>query len=442
MTDEPRQPPHDIGAEQVALGAMLLSRDALMEVSEILTPGAFYRPAHALVFEAILDLDMRGEPADAYTVATYLTDKGTIGKVGGPNYLHDLIAAVPLAANGAYYARTVAARAASRKLQIAAIRIGQLAASGTEPAAAMEQAMQMLADLEAEATPATGGPRAWKEVATDVLDAIEAAGEVDADDTAGVPTGYLDLDKLLNGLKPGQLIVVGARPGMGKSVALANIAQHASWKRKLPAVFFSLEMRAVELGTRLVASDARVPLHSLDSGRLDDLEWARIARSVGESAEAPLYIDDTPELTIGEIRSRARKLQRQTGELSLIVVDYLQMISAARSEKRQDEVAKISRGLKLLAKQLNVPVLVAAQLNRGPEGRAVKMPQLSDLRESGQIEADADVVILLHREDYYDRESSRAGEADAFIAKHRQGATDTITFAAQLHFARFVSLGG
>jgi replicative DNA helicase len=441
VTDEPRQPPHDLGAEQAALGAMLLSRDVLLEVSEIVTPASFYRPAHALIFEAILELDMQGEPADAYTVATALAAKNALGKIpNGAGYLHDLIAAVPTAANGAYYARTVAARALSRQLQAAAVRIGQIAASDTDPLGALERAMQLLADLELEATPATGGPRAWGEIASDVMDAIEEAGQVDPNETPGIGTGFSDLDKLLNGLVPGQVIVVGARPGVGKSVLLANIAQQASWRKKLPAVFFSLEMSAVELGTRLVSSAARVPLNILNTGKLTDQDWAQVAHVIGESAEAPLFIDDTAELTIGEIRSRARKLQRQHGELALIVVDYMQLVGSARSENRQLAVANISRGLKLLAKQMRVPVLVASQLNRGPEGRSSKVPQMSDLRESGAIEADADVVILVHREDYHDPESSRAGEADFIVAKNRRGPKDTVTVAAQLHLARFVDM--
>lgn len=439
MTDEIRQPPHDLGAEQAALGAMMLSRDALLEVSEILTPASFYRPAHAIVFETILELDSAGEPADAFTVATALANKNLLGKVGAP-YLHDLIASVPTAANGAYYARTVAARALSRRLQAAATRIGQIAASDADPLAALERATQMLADLELEATPATGGPRAWGEIASEVMDAIEEAGQVDPNETPGIPTGFADLDRLLNGLVGGQVIIVGARPGVGKSVALANIAQNAAWRWKQPAVFFSLEMTAVELGTRLVAAGARVPLHTLNTGKLTDEDWAQVARAVGESAEAPLFIDDTAELTIGEIRARARKLQRQHGQLALIVVDYLQLVGSARSENRQLAVATISRGLKLLAKQMNVPVLVAAQLNRETDKRSTKVPQMSDLRESGAIEADADVVILLHREDANDPESPRAGEADFIVAKNRRGPKDTVTVAAQLHLARFVDM--
>lgn len=438
--DEPvgPPPPHDIGAEQCALGAMMLAREVIVEVSEILSAGKFYRPAHGTIFDAIVNLDAEGEPADAYSVASHLAAKGMLGKVGGADYLHTLISAVPLAANGPHYARTVADRAASRELQRAAMRIGHLAAT-KDPGEALELAMHMLADLEGVAPTATDGPRPWAEVALEVLEEIQAACDAKGV-LPGIPTGLYDLDRLTAGLHPGQVIVVGARPGVGKTILIGNIAQNAAWKHKYPVAMFSLEMSATEVGKRLISADSRVPLNYLKDGTLGEQDWVKVHDSIADSTEAPLFIDDTPGLTVGEIRARARKLHRKYGGLSLVVVDYLQLIEAPRGENRQVAVAAISRGLKLLAKQLGVPVLVAAALNRNPENRPDKRPTSADLKESGGIEADADVVILIHREDHYDPESSRAGEADLIVDKNRSGPRDTVTVAAQLHLARFQSM--
>jgi replicative DNA helicase len=435
---EPRQPPNDVQAEQGVLGAMMLNRDVLLECSELLTPESFYLPKHGTIFTAIVDLDAKGDPADAFTVAMALG--AGLDRIGGGSYLHDLISTVPTAVNGPYYARAVKAKETMREVQKIATRLGQLASGGTDPAVALEQAMQSLLDLESTSAPGKGGPKMWAEIAPRVLDEIEQDSLIGDDDVPGIPTGLLDLDQLLNGLHAGQLIVVGARPGVGKSLLLAGIAQHAAWKKKLTSAFFSLEMTSSELGKRLISSDSRVPLHAIMSGKVDVDDWVRIHNTVAESLDAPLAIDDTPELTIGDIRSRARKIHRQHGGLALVAVDYLQLINGPRGENRQVAVGQISRGLKLMAKQLNVPVIVAAQLNRDSEKRTDKRPMMSDFRESGGIENDADVIILIHRDDYHDPESSRAGEADLIVDKNRNGAKDTITVAAQLHLARFQSM--
>lgn len=440
MTDaELRQPAHDNGAEMAALGAMMLSRDALVEISEILTHRSFYRPIHGQIFDTVVDLDARGEPADAFMVAAALDSASALARIGGGNYLHTLIASVPTAANGTYYARIVADRALSREIQAAGERISHLASTGRAPTDALQEAMHLLADLDASATTTESAYRMWGDIVPEVLAEIERAGELGGE-TPGIPTGFADLDRLLNGLRPGQVVIVGARPGCGKTVFAAGVAQYVSWKRKLPSILFSLEMTAVELGQRMISADSRVPLHVLQTGALTDGDWARVIGSAGESAEAPMAVDDTAELSIGEIRARSRKFHRQCGELGLVVVDHLGLVVPTRGENRQVAVAGISRGLKLLSKQLNVPVLVTAQLNRNSEGRASKVPELADLRESGAIEQDADVVILLHREDYHDPESSRAGEADLMVKKNRSGPTDTITVAAQLHLSRFVDM--
>ena len=270
----------------------------------------------------------------------------------------------------------------------------------------------------------------------DEIEAIGAHGGV----MTGVPTGFADLDALLNGLHAGQLIVVAGRPGLGKSTAAMDFVRHAAVRHGLASAIFSLEMSKVEIVMRILAAEARVPLHVLRSGQLSDDDWTKLARRMGEISEAPLFVDDTPNMNLMEIRAKARRLQA-AARPAPVVVDYLQlMTSPKRVESRQQEVADLSRGLKLLAKEIDCPVVAVSQLNRGPEQRTDKRPQLSDLRESGSIEQDADVVILLHRDDYYDKESPRAGEADFIVAKHRNGPTDTVTVAAQLHLSRFVDM--
>jgi replicative DNA helicase len=270
------------------------------------------------------------------------------------------------------------------------------------------------------------------------LDEIARAGK--GADTRAWPTGFLDLDRLTGGLHPGQLVIVAGRPGLGKSTAAVDFVRNGAIRAHQPAAVFSLEMSKPEIVTRILAAESRVPLHVLRSGQLSDNDWSRLARRLGEIADAPIYIDDTPGNTLSSIRAKARRL-KQRQDLRLVVVDYLQLMTTGRrTESRQQEVADMSRGLKLLAKELECPVVAVSQLNRGPEQRSDKRPQLSDLRESGGIENDADVVILLHRDDYYDQESPRAGEADFIVAKHRNGPTDTVTVAAQLHLSRFVDM--
>jgi replicative DNA helicase len=278
-----------------------------------------------------------------------------------------------------------------------------------------------------------------EELLQPTMDEIEASSSRGGLMT-GVPTGFSDLDRLTNGLHPGQLIIVAGRPGLGKSTASLDIMRSCSIRHGLSSCIFSLEMSKTEIVMRLLSAEARVPLHNLRTGQMSDDDWTKLARSVGEVSEAPLFIDDSPNMTLMEIRAKARRL-KQRHDLKLIMVDYMQLMSSPKkTESRQQEVSELSRGLKLMAKELEVPVIAVSQLNRGPEQRTDKRPQLSDLRESGSIEQDADMVILLHRDDYYEKESPRAGEADFIVAKHRNGPTDTITVAFQGHFSRFVDM--
>jgi replicative DNA helicase len=437
-----RAPPQDIAAEQSVLGGMLLSKDAIADVVEVLRAGDFYRPNHTTIFEAILDLYGRGEPADAVTVAAAMAGAGDLGRVGGAGYLHTLMSSVPTAANAAYYARIVGERAVLRRLIEAGTRIVQL---GYGTASGGGRDVDDLVDLAQQTVYDVTERRVSEDFAVlsdllqPTLDEIEAVGAQGGVMT-GVPTGFGDLDRLLNGLHPGQLIIVAGRPGLGKSTAAMDFARSASVRHNFASAIFSLEMSKVEIVMRLLSAEARVPLHVLRSGQLSDDDWTKLARRMGEISEAPLFVDDTPNMNLMEIRAKARRL-KQRNDLKLVVVDYLQLMSSPkRVESRQQEVAEMSRGLKLLAKEIDCPVVAVSQLNRGPEQRNDKRPQLSDLRESGSIEQDADVVILLHRDDYYDKESPRAGEADFIVAKHRNGPTDTVTVAAQLHLSRFVDM--
>jgi replicative DNA helicase len=436
--DFERTPPHDIAAEQCVLGGMLMSKDAISDVIEVIRAADHYRPAHQIVHETILDLYSRGEPADAVTVAAELTKRGDIGKVGGAPYLHTLIASVPTAANAGYYARIVRERAILRRLVEVGTRIVQLGYAGDA------DADELVDRAQAEVYGVTERRVSddylpLSEIMPGALVEIEAIGSRGGSMT-GVPTGFADLDALTNGLHAGQMIVIAARPALGKSTLALDLARAASIKHGLASVIFSLEMSRNEITMRLLSAEARVALHSMRTGQMSDDDWTRLARRMSEVANAPLFIDDSPNMSMMEIRAKCRRLKQQH-DLRLVIIDYLQLMSSPkRVENRQQEVSELSRSLKLLAKELDVPVIAVAQLNRGPEQRTDKRPMLSDLRESGSIEQDSDVVILLHREDAYERESPRAGEADFIVAKHRNGPTTTVTVAFQGHYSRFVDM--
>lgn len=437
-----RTPPQDIAAEQGALGGMLLSKDAIADVVEVVRAGDFYRPAHQTIYEAILDLYGRGEPADAVTVSAELTRTGQLAKVGGAPYLHTLIASVPTAANAGYYAEIVRERAILRRLVEAGTRIVQLAygaagGQGGDLPDVVDRAQAAVYEVTESRTSEDCLPLEKLLPAT-----FEELESIDGRDgtLTGVPTGFADLDALTHGLHPGQLVIVAARPGIGKSTLGLDLARSASIRHGLTSVIFSLEMSRSEITMRLLSAEARVPLQHMRTGHMGDEDWQRLARRMGEVAEAPLFIDDSPNLSMMEIRAKARRL-KQRHDLRLVVVDYMQLMqSPRRVENRQQEVSEISRAMKLLAKELDVPVIAISQLNRGPEQRQDKKPLLSDLRESGSLEQDADVVILLYREDAFERESPRAGEADLIVAKHRNGPTATVAVAFQGHYSRFADL--
>jgi replicative DNA helicase len=437
-----REPPQDMMAEQCVLGGMLLSKDAIADVVETVRRHDFYRPAHQQIFDAICDLYVRGAPVDAVTVSDELGRRGDLVRIGGTPYLHTLLSSVPTAANAAYYAGMVSERAVLRRLIEAGTRIVQLGYGATSGGSHdVSEAVDRAQAAIYEVTEQRSGEEFVKleDLLQQTLTEMEAIGGRDGR-LIGVPTGFHDLDDYTNGLHPGQLIVIAARPAVGKSTLALDFARSASIRHQLTSIVFSLEMSRSELTMRLLAAEARVSLKSMRSGTMTDDDWTRLARKIGEIAEAPLFLDDSPNLTMMEIRAKARRL-KQRQDLRLLVVDYMQLMSSARrGENRQQEVAEISRSLKLLAKELEIPIVAVSQLNRNPEQRQDKRPQLSDLRESGAIEMDADIVILLHREDMYEPESPRAGEADLILAKHRNGPTGVVSVAFQRTFSRFTDL--
>jgi replicative DNA helicase len=385
-----RTPPHDLAAEQCVLGGMMLSKDAISDVLDVIKAHDYYRPAHQMVHETILDLYGRGEPADAVTVAAELTKRGDIGRMGGAPYLHTLIASVPTAANAGYYARIVRERAILRRLVEVGTRIVQLGYTGDG------DANELVDRAEAEVYGVTDRRISedylpLSEIMPGALDEIEAIGSRGGS-LAGVPTGFADLDALTNGLHPGQMIIIAARPAIGKSALALDICRAASIKAGQTAVLFSLEMSRNEITMRLLSAEARVPLHAMRTGQLGEDDWTRLARRMSEVVDAPLFIDDSPNMSMMEIRSKCRRL-KQRNELKLVVIDYLQLMSSPkRVENRQQEVSELSRSLKLLAKELHVPVVALAQLNRGPEMRTDKRPLLADLRESGCLTAATRIV--------------------------------------------------
>jgi len=406
-----RLPPQDVHAEQSVIGGMLLSKDAIADCVEGLKAVDFYRPAHELIYDAILDLYGRGEPADAITVSDELTKRGDLVRVGGQAYLHQLISSVPTAANAGYYAQIVAERAVLRRLVDAGTKIVQMGyGQGGGDVADIVNAAQ--AEIYAVADKRGGDDYA---VLGDVLEAtvdeIEAASGRSGEMT-GVPTGFTDFDNLTNGLHPGQMIVVAARPAVGKSTFGLDIARSAAIKHKMATVLFSLEMSRTEITMRLLSAEASIQLQNMRKGTMRDEDWTRLARTMAEVSDAPLFIDDSPNMSLMEIRAKCRRL-KQRHNLRLVIIDYLQLMSSGkRVESRQQEVAEFSRALKLLAKELEVPVIAISQLNRGSEQRQDKKPQMSDLRESGCLTADTRIL------------RADTGAETSMGELHAEGATD------------------
>jgi replicative DNA helicase len=434
--DFERTPPNDLAAERGVIGGMLLSKDAISDVAAWIRPADHYYPAHQIIHEAILELDAAGEPADAITVCALLLRSGRIARTGGADYLHTLIASVPTAAFAGDHARVVREHAILRRLIERCTRGIQLAYEGAGDAG--EIAARVLAEVEAAGAPmGANGLPSFRETLEDTIGALESKAP------RGIPLPWQDLNTLLLGLAPGQLVIVAARPGIGKSVVAADIAVHTAVggdrEPPRPVLFMSAEMSREEIATRILAARSRVNLHTLLSRNLTDSDWERVNGAYHRIGDAPLVLDDEPGPTAAHIQGRLREMDR-TDPAGLLVVDYLQLMEAAKAESRQVAVADLGWQLKQIGRRRGIPVVVACQLNRQPELRADKRPQISDLRESGALEQHADVIILLHREDAYDPESVRAGEIDLIVGKNRQGPKATVTAAFQGHFSRVVDM--
>lgn len=436
-----RVPPHNLDAEESLLGAMLLSRTAIDVVSESMDARFFYKPAHAHIYEAITSLSAAGEPVDPVTVAEELRRHDLLDAIGGSGTLLSLQAATPATSSASRYARIVEEHAMLRAMIGAAGEIAELGFSLPDDVTkALDQAESMMFQVAQHRQ--TDTMSRLHDLLDQTLDSLEALVER-GDAITGTPTGYHEFDELTSGLQPNALIVVGARPGMGKTSFAMGMASHAALEAQRPVLFFSLEMSRVELSQRLLCSEARVDSTKVRNGRLTEDDWHRISHAIGRLGESNLWIDDNPNVTVMEIRSKARRLQSQLGgqQLGMIVVDYIQlMTSHGRAENRQTEVAEISRGLKILARELQCPVVALAQLNRGLEQRADKRPMLADLRESGSLEQDADIVCFLYRDEQYNADSPDVGTAEVLVAKHRAGPTGMVRLAFLSHYTKFANM--
>lgn len=418
-----RIPPSNVDAEKSVIGAILISGDVLIDVIDVVKADDFYRKDHAAIFEAILDLFNKNLPVDVVTVTERLAEKGMLDKVGGIPYVASLADEVPLAANAKQYATIVADKAVQRRLIESAIKISEVA---YEPEGDVSQMLET-AEQAIFRVAQNRSRKAYvpiRDVLTDVYTNLEALSM--SQGVPGVPTGFIDLDKKLSGLHNSDLILIAARPGMGKTSIMLNIAQYAAVKKNLPVAVFNLEMSKEQLVTRMLSAESKVESEKLRSGELADADWTKLAGALGPLSDAPIYLDDSTDVNISSIRAKCRKLKLER-DIKLVVIDYLQLMSSGRSDgNRVQEVSEISRALKLMARELDVPVIVGSQLSRAVEQRSDKRPMLSDLRESGAIEQDADIVIFLYRDDYYNENTEFKNVAEVIVAKHRNGSTGTI----------------
>lgn len=430
-------PPQNIEAEQSVLGSMFIDKEAVYKVMEILAPKDFYREAHNIIYEAIISLNEKNEAVDLITVTEELRQEKKLEQVGGVTYIASLAERMPTAANVEYYAKIVAEKSLLRMLINASTKIAQRGYEASdEVETLLDEAEQMIFSVGQRKT--RDGFASIKQVLLDTFDKLEKLYQHKGQVT-GVPS-FLDLDRTLSGLQKSDLIICAARPAMGKTSFCLNIAQNAAINHQVPVAIFSLEMSKDQLVQRMLAAEAMIDQQKMRNGNLQEDDWNRLVHAVGPLSEAPVFIDDTPAISVMEMRAKARRLMAEHG-LGLIVIDYLQlMTSHRRVDNRQQEIAQISRALKGLARELDVPVLCLSQLNRGVEQRQDKRPVMSDLLESGSIEADADVVMFIYRDEYYDEESEHKGKAEIIVAKHRHGPVGTIQLGFLKEYTKFVNL--
>lgn len=433
-----RIPPYNLEAEQAVLGSMMLDREAVYIAMEILQPEHFYKESHQVIFRTILNLESRGEPVDMITLSEDLRRQNNLEKIGGVVFIAAIANSVPTAANARYYANIVEEKAILRSLIRYSTQISNRCYEDQEDThQLLDSAEQMI--LEIAGKRSTGALVPIKQVLGDTLEKIEfLAGK--KGNITGVPSFFNDLDSMTSGWQPSDLIILAARPSMGKTSFCLNIAQNAAIRAKVPVAIFSLEMSREQLVQRLMSAEAMIDQHKLRTGRLLDEEWIRLTQGVQPLAGAPIFIDDTPAISILELRARARRLKAEKG-LGFILIDYLQLMGGGRrSENRQQEISEISRSLKALARELNVPVMALSQLSRAVEQTHEKKPALSHLRESGALEQDADIVMFIYRDEYYNPETEKPGIAEIIIAKHRNGPTGVVELGFVKEYTKFVNL--
>ena len=431
--------PHSIEAEQAVIGAMLMDKEAILTSSEIISGADFYQSAYGVVFEAIVELYNEGKPVDLITLQSRLKEKDVPAEISSLEFVRDLIAAVPTSANVKYYAQIVGEKAMLRRLIKLNEEIENMCYLGKEPMeVVLETTEKKVFELIQNRN--TGDFVPIKQVVLNALDKIELASK-NAGSVTGIPTGFLDLDYKTAGLQNSDLILVAARPSMGKTAFVLNIAQHVAFKVNKSVAIFSLEMSKEQLVNRLFALEAQVDAQSLRTGNLKDADWEKLIESAGIIGKSKLMIDDTPGISISELRSKCRKTKLEHG-LDLIIIDYLQLMTGrvgGRSESRQQEISEISRSLKAIARELNVPVIALSQLSRAVEQRPDHRPMMSDLRESGAIEQDADVVMFIYRDDYYNKDTEMKNVAEIIIAKQRNGAIGTINLTWLPQYTKFAN---
>ena len=439
-----RIPPHSIEAESSVLGGLLLDNGAWDRMGDLLVDNDFYRYEHKLIYAAVGTLINASKPADVITVFEHLQNLGKAEDTGGLLYLNSLAQYVPSASNIRRYAEIVRERSILRKLVSAADEISTEAFNpqGKAVDKILDEAEQKIINIGEEGSRMKQGFQGMDSLVVELLDRVTEMAD-NPNDITGVPTGFYDLDRMTSGFQAGDMIVLAARPSMGKTALAINIAEHVALNEGLPVAVFSMEMGASQLAVRIVGSIGRIDQTHLRTGKLTDEEWPRLTEAIEKLRTISLHIDETPGLTTSELRANSRRLARQCGQLGLIVVDYLQLMSvssAMNDENRATAVGEISRGLKMLAKELKCPVIALSQLSRGVESRTDKRPMMSDLRESGAIEQDADVIMFIYRDDYYDKNSKEPGVAEVIISKQRNGPTGTVKLAFLKSITKFESL--
>ena len=435
-----RVPPHNLEAEESLLGSMMLSRDAITSAIEArLDSRDFYKPAHGHLFGACLDLHNRGEAVDPVTVAENLRRDGLLEPIGGQQALLRIQAQTPASANAGHYANIVHELSLLRRLIGVGGDIAEMGYAGTDDVDQTLDAAEALVFEIAEHRVADSLTSLYPAL-EQTMNELEKLYDSD-NSVTGVPSGFRDLDEIMLGMQKSNLIVLAARPGQGKTSLALGAALNVAVESRKPVLFFSMEMDTIDLTRRLLASEARINSRDLQTGKLSEHEWPKLNQAVGRLAEAPFFIDDDPRCTVMEMRAKARRIKAQYGEIGLIVVDYLQLMSSnKRIESRQVEVSELSRGLKILAREMQAPVMALSQLNRQLEYRTDKRPMLADLRESGSIEQDADVVLFIYRDDYYNQDSEQRGVAEIIVAKHRGGPTGTVRLAFIDKFTKFADM--